>query len=80
MESQFQRLEKKLSTLPTLCNFNWDLRPSVLLPAAASAASLAQQRHVHLALQVDYHVLLLLLILGQVELIKILCGQEEWSL
>jgi hypothetical protein len=65
-ESQFRRLEKKLSSLPTLCNLNWDLRPAVLLPAAASASSLAQQRHVHLTLQVDDHVLLLLL-LGQEE-------------
>jgi hypothetical protein len=77
-ESQFRRLEKKLSTLPALCNFNWDLRPAVLLPAAASAASLAQQRHVHLTLQVDDHVLLLLLLLlGQEELSS--CGQEDRS-
>jgi hypothetical protein len=67
-ESQFRRLEKKLISLPTLCNLNWDLRPAVLLPAAASASSLPQQRHVHLTLQVDDHVFLLLLILGQEEL------------
>jgi hypothetical protein len=60
------RIEKNL--MAKKCNLNWDLRPAVLLPAAASASSLAQQRHVHLPLQVDDHVLLLLLL-----------GQEEWS-